>query len=296
MCSAKTCDTLRLTAQPWPAGRLRTRGWLHYEGTTQADSLGPVVMPNLEDPQQAWLASWGAKKKIFGPHIIKVGGQDGYTDDSKELGREPAEAPEEGGPDGGAGPEEVKEERAPRRTDETVEPVFFHAMPVAFYEELIHAYSLGAVINIGVGDGALALACLRSRIPYTGFCLTQEHKERVTTRLEELLVQGALRHGDKFFESALVKALAATCQQPDTTTSVAGSPGKRKDPLDALAASSSAPMKTPAAKKPRAKKTGKKADRPRGAEGADQEFEDEYTRKDDEDPEEEIRPDESRYD
>ena len=34
VCSAKTCEVLKLTAQPWPAGRLRTRRWLHYEGTT----------------------------------------------------------------------------------------------------------------------------------------------------------------------------------------------------------------------------------------------------------------------
>ena len=86
VCSLRTCDVLKLTAQPWPAGRLRTRRWLHYEGTTQADSLGPVVMPNLEDPRQAWLAPWGLKKKIYGPHIIRVGGRMGTSTMARTIG------------------------------------------------------------------------------------------------------------------------------------------------------------------------------------------------------------------
>ena len=228
VCSAKTHDTLKLTAQPWPAGKLRSVHRIHYPGTTsQADSMGPVIMPDLNDLQQAWRASWGTKKKIYGPNIVKVGGTDGYTDDAKEASglAAPGESP---GEEGTAGDEEADKRRAKPRNDDTVEPVFFHAMPVMFFEELIHDFSLGAVINIGVGDGALALACMRSRIPYTGFCLTEEHKVGVEARLEGQMLQGALNPKDKWYDPVLVKALTSahkgSAAPPDTPQ------GSRKRP------------------------------------------------------------------
>ena len=67
-------------------------------------------------------------------------------------------------------------------------------------QELIHDFSLGAIICIGAGDGAAALACLHARIPFTGFCLTQEHKTRLRARLEEQLVRGNLKQNSKFYE------------------------------------------------------------------------------------------------
>ena len=114
-------------------------------------------------------------------------------------------------------------------------------MPVVFFEELIHAYSLGAVINIGVGDGALALACVRNKIPYTGFCLTEEHKARVTTRLQGLLMQGALTHGDRLFAPQLAKDLAGAYTLPDSVAGAVSTPVRKRPHAMPMASGMSKP-------------------------------------------------------
>ena len=136
---------------------------------------------------------------MYGANIIKVGGTDGYIDDNKHERGDSSDQEEES----------VKEEKVTARTNNMSEALFFHAMPVEFFEELIHDYSLGAIICIGVGDGAAALACLRHGVPFTGFCLTEEHKTRVRARLEEQMVRGALERGDKWCDPQLVAALTS---------------------------------------------------------------------------------------
>ena len=172
--SAKSWDTLRLTAQPWPKRTLTIVKRLHYDGNTENDAMGPVIMPNLDNPEECWIENWETKKEVYGANIIRVGGTDGYIDDNKL----------ERGDILGEDFEEVNK-KAKQRTADMTEPLFFHAMPAEFFEELIHDYSLGAIICIGVGDGAAALACLRHGVPFTGFCLTEEHKTLVRARLEE---------------------------------------------------------------------------------------------------------------
>ena len=172
VCSAKSWDMLRLTAQPWPKRTLSTVKRLNYKGKTVHDNLGPVIMPDLDNRHECWTTTWAIKKLVYAGNIIKVGGTDGYTDDNKPQQGDSLE-------------EEPAKEKVTARSDEMEEPLFFHAMPMEFFEELIHDFSLGAIICIGVGDGAAALACLRQRVPFTGFCLTEEHKTRVRVRLEE---------------------------------------------------------------------------------------------------------------
>ena len=71
VCSAKSWDTLRLTAQPWPKRTLHTVRRLHYDGNTENDAMGPVVMPNLDNPEECWTTTWETKKKVYGANIIK---------------------------------------------------------------------------------------------------------------------------------------------------------------------------------------------------------------------------------
>ena len=120
VCSAKSWDTLRLTAQPWPKRTLTIVDRKHYKGKTVHDTIGPVVMPDLEKDEECWATTWAVKKQIYADNIIKVGGTDGYTDDNKP---QPGDSLEE----------EAVKEKATARTDETTEPLFFHAMPMDFF-------------------------------------------------------------------------------------------------------------------------------------------------------------------
>ena len=41
-----------------------------------------------------------------------------------------------------------------------------------FWDEVVHDYQFGAIMDIAVGDGSLALTAVRHRITYTGFAFT----------------------------------------------------------------------------------------------------------------------------
>jgi len=53
------------------------------------------------------------------------------------------------------------------RTDDTEELAFYHALPSKFWEEVVHGYQLGAILDVAAGDGSLALTAVRHRLPYT---------------------------------------------------------------------------------------------------------------------------------
>ncbi|MFM7988324.1 MAG: hypothetical protein ACKPKO_54330, partial [Candidatus Fonsibacter sp.] len=64
-----------------------------------------------------------------------------------------------------------------RRTKNTKELAFFHALPNTFWDEVIHDYELSAILDIAVGDGSLARTTVRNQITYTGFAFTDKHRE-----------------------------------------------------------------------------------------------------------------------
>ncbi|MFM7983105.1 MAG: hypothetical protein ACKPKO_27675, partial [Candidatus Fonsibacter sp.] len=92
-----------------------------------------------------------------------------------------------------------------RRTDDTKELAFFHAIPITCWDEVIHDYQVGAILDIAVGDGILALTAVRNRIAYTGFAFTDERRDMVMARLIDVLCAGTLKTGDKWYDPNLVK-------------------------------------------------------------------------------------------
>ena len=73
--------------------------------------------------------------------------------------------------------------KAPR-TDDLVEPVFFHSVPVTVYQELLGAFNLSGVIGLSPGEGARALACVRKLLPYVGITLAEQHSARLMAHLD----------------------------------------------------------------------------------------------------------------
>ncbi|MFM7981217.1 MAG: hypothetical protein ACKPKO_18065, partial [Candidatus Fonsibacter sp.] len=88
-----------------------------------------------------------------------------------------------------------------RRTDDTKALAFRHALPNTCWDELIHDYQLGAILDIAAGDGSLALTTVRNQITYTGFAFTDKHRDMVMARL---LTHCALKVGDKWYDPSLV--------------------------------------------------------------------------------------------
>ncbi len=128
---------------------------LHFSGSNYGNKLGDIVSPNFG---LLWQETCAVKHEIHGARRQAVGG--------KTQG-------EEEGPGRGA----------KRKTAETVEPVFWHARPQKFWEELINSYKIAAVIDFSASDGVLALVSAKARIPYLGICLTKANQVRVRTQL-----------------------------------------------------------------------------------------------------------------
>ncbi|MFM7990076.1 MAG: hypothetical protein ACKPKO_63255, partial [Candidatus Fonsibacter sp.] len=93
------------------------------------------------------------------------------------------------------------------RTDDTKELAFFHALPSTCWDEVIHDYQLGDILDIAVGDGSLAMTAVRNRITYTGFAFLDERRGMVMARLIDLLCAGALKVGEKLYDPKLVNTL-----------------------------------------------------------------------------------------
>ena len=77
--------------------------------------------------------------------------------------------------------------------------VFYQDLPSMFWDEVAHDYQLGAIVDIAVGDGSLALTALPNRNTYTGFASTDDHRETIMARLIDLLSEGALKACDKWY-------------------------------------------------------------------------------------------------
>ena len=192
--SNRTHDTMRLTAAPWPKQDLKNNTRIHYKGSNASDSIGPVVLRQTTD-EETWMLTWARKKQLYGSRgLTAVGGRGDVIDD---------------GPDEA---DEMDESSAPstglnHRKDDTKEMAFYHALPSEFWDEVVHDYQLGAIVDLAVGDGSLALTAMRNRIPYTGLAFTAHHKDMVMARLLDLMSAGALKAGDKWYDPNLVKTL-----------------------------------------------------------------------------------------
>ena len=153
-----------------------------YSGGTYGDSIGPVV---LTPPEEQWRAPWGVKKKIFGPEqLIDVGG------------KLDADAPEP--------------QRKKQRTDDTVEPVFFHSMPVIFWTEMLAAFNIVGVIDLCAGEGTCALACYRKNIPYVGITFNDTHSAMLLAHLEKVVLSAMTTDGDTLYNVRFAEALLAS--------------------------------------------------------------------------------------
>ena len=218
--SNRTHDAIRLTAAPWPRVELKQVPRMHYRGTNASDSIGPVVLNQMDDAE-SWILTWAQKKQLYGVNgLIAVGGRGDVVDD---------------GPDDEEPPDDAAAPAAPgapnlRRTDDTREIVFYHSLPSLFWDEIVHDYQLGAILDLAVGDGALALTAVRNRLAYTGFAFTQSHKDMVMDRLLDLMSAGSLTAGDKWYDPNLVKTLIAASKRkdPNNEEEPAAGPAKKK--------------------------------------------------------------------
>ena len=124
-------ERLHIISASIPA--LKPMKFTNFKGSSAGSMMGPIILPPMSS---MWSLLWPQKKDLFTPaNLIAVGGRAGPDD----------ELPEDHSP------------TKPRDKD-TMEPIFFNALPGSFYDEVLSAIPLAGVLDLCLGDGALALS------------------------------------------------------------------------------------------------------------------------------------------
>ena len=139
----------------------------HFSGTNMGTKIGDVILPGYAS---LWSMACKAKHDLMGKYRVAVGGR---TEGEEGPGRGQT-----------------------RKTPDTVEPVFWHGRPATLYQELLHSYRLGRVVDLTAGDGELALQCAKRRVPYVGFTLTSDHSAHLNSHLVQKLMESKLNEKD----------------------------------------------------------------------------------------------------
>ena len=144
--------------------------------------IGPVVMPELAN---CWRETFKDKKKIFGSARIAVGGK---------------------------GPDDPVDVVKAKREDSTLEPVFFHSNGEQLHEELLHSIavnfnSVSGIVDFTPGDGNLAHLAVVHKMPYLGFCFTEQHADGLQKHLTRLVWADMQKEDSPLYQSGLVGIL-----------------------------------------------------------------------------------------
>ena len=119
----------------------------------------------------------------------------------------------------------------------TVEPVFCHALPTTFWDEILGAIPLVGLIDLCPGDGSLALAAYKRGICYTGLCMSDTHKSQLSAHLEQLIFHSMSDQNSAIYEPRLVASLqtapapaaaAAAKKKANPKPKAVGEPPKKK--------------------------------------------------------------------
>ena len=172
-------ETVKVVAASFPASLNTPRPRKYYGGTTALNAICNVPVPSRDDQ---WCLAWGDKKLVMAGSMIPVGGRATGADDDDD-------------------------DPPARRTDATVEPVFFHSMSPHLWSELLYDFEVGAVIDLTAGDGAVAMAALRAGCAYTGVTLTDAHAVELRKHLHKTAFQAAATEGDELYDADLVLSL-----------------------------------------------------------------------------------------
>ena len=195
--SAEVSEIMHLVSAA-PAA-CKPRDYKHYAGSTACNLIGPVVMPAWH-PDACWHESLAIKKEIYtSTNLIAVGGT---VED----------------PTGG-------EMQIAPRTQDSLEPVFYHSLPAQFYQELIDGFQLKAVLDLSPGPGEAALAAYTRKVNYVGVCFSAEHQARMMAHLEARILKAMATDSHELYDERFAIALRGSEAKGKAPS---GSANKRK--------------------------------------------------------------------
>ena len=136
-------------------------------------NAGVVMGPfDVDDWASEWKGTLAEKKTIYQEHRKVVPKASGADDDA-----------------------------AVERSDETLEPMFWHSMPKSFFEEVklrLNAEHKG-FIDLAMGNCASMMKNIEDKTPFLGFALSEQHAEACIKRAEMKLLKEMLTPGGKHY-------------------------------------------------------------------------------------------------
>jgi hypothetical protein len=168
----------------------------HYLGTTTGNTITHVGLPKL---RTQWHVDAAVKRGMWDP-------------DARTVAKDPVdgsnEATEAGADDASvAEAAEKSEPSAVVEGDGTMVPISYWGSDMALYEELLHRLSAKVVIDLTALDGNLAMAAMKSGVPYLGVCQTHSHATALAGRLSATVFQQFLEEGGVHYKAKLAELL-----------------------------------------------------------------------------------------
>ena len=167
--------------------RLPQKKKKHFSGTNLGSSL--VDVP-LASAKETWQMTREAKKDLYGKYLVPVGGKDSDgEDDEAEMMMDET-------------PTKAKQQKLDPKEEV---PVFYWQPSGLLCEELLHMYSISAIIDLTAGSGQWALAALKNNLPYFGVVLTPTHQTSLREWLLTSVLKGQHDETSPFFQRSLRK-------------------------------------------------------------------------------------------
>ncbi|CAK0851057.1 unnamed protein product, partial [Prorocentrum cordatum] len=150
-----------------------------FEGTNKGTAIAPIVVDAIEND---WTETVKMKREIYGNFRVAVGNTDPGQPDKRDTDKE---------------------------------PVCFGTLPIKFYTAILTGYMIKTVIDLTVGTGAFAQACLLKRcghakVSYFGICLSEAHMNAVRERLVYFVLNQMMTEGSPLYIAKCAEALMPT--------------------------------------------------------------------------------------
>ena len=144
-----------------------------YSGSNLGDVMGPVTFEKWED---SWKLTADAKKLLYGENRRAVGGRNPGDDGEED---EEDDEPEEEQPD------EAERPVFQLANKSKVEPVFWWALPTAYFQEVKHTYYARRIVDMSPGAGNFLKSTWNDTppTPYIGVCFGEEHQKALMEHL-----------------------------------------------------------------------------------------------------------------
>ncbi|CAE7224568.1 unnamed protein product [Symbiodinium sp. CCMP2592] len=164
-------------------GMKKRRNRCYYSGTSHGQVIQNVVLPT---DAEVWTTSFANKKAIYDRLRVDVGGTTA------------------------GGSADVQ-----KRTEETIEPVNFHSMPLNLYREILEVDTKpNAILDWTVGDSQFATVALECQISYVGACFSETHQNEVYERLTALTLKKMQTEGSgMLYRPYLAELLSGSTQR-----------------------------------------------------------------------------------